>query len=66
VRTLLSQNTTDTTSARAFDTLKLRFPSWDMVRTAPLQDVADAIRVRHLVAWPQVPPGLPGLSRHAC
>jgi endonuclease-3 len=46
VRTLLSQNTTDATSSRAFATLKQRFPSWDSVRDAPLMDVADAIRVR--------------------
>ena len=46
VRTLLSQNTTDKTSARAFATLKERFPDWKAVRHAPTADVADAIRVR--------------------
>lgn len=46
VRTLLSQNTTDKTSGRAFATLKQRFLSWEAVRQAPLEDVADAIRVR--------------------
>ncbi len=45
-RTLLSQNTTDITSARAFATLKQQFPTWDAVRAAPPADVADAIRVR--------------------
>ncbi|KAL4426386.1 hypothetical protein ABPG77_004680 [Micractinium sp. CCAP 211/92] len=45
VRTLLSQNTTDITSARAFATLKQQFPTWDAVRAAPPADVADAIRV---------------------
>ncbi|PRW58639.1 hypothetical protein C2E21_2984 [Chlorella sorokiniana] len=45
VRTLLSQNTTDKTSGRAFATLKQRFPSWEAVRQAPLEEVADAIRV---------------------
>jgi endonuclease-3 len=45
VRTLLSQNTTDKTSARAFATLKERFPDWQAVRHAPMADVADAIRV---------------------
>lgn len=46
VRTLLSQNTTDATSGRAFATLKQRFPGWDAVLRAPPADVADAIRVR--------------------
>lgn len=46
VRTLLSQNTTDKTSGRAFATLKQRFPSWEAVRAAPMEEVADAIRVR--------------------
>lgn len=45
VRTLLSQNTTDKTSGRAFATLKQRFPSWEAVRQAKLEEVADAIRV---------------------
>ena len=35
VRTILSQNTTDTNSVRAFKSLKERFPTWDSVRTAP-------------------------------
>lgn len=52
VRTLLSQNTTDKTSGRAFATLKQRFPSWEAVRQAPLEDVADAIRVRARVGVP--------------
>ena len=45
VRTLLSQNTTDATSGRAFAALKQRFPSWQAVLRAPAADVADAIRV---------------------
>lgn len=45
VRTLLSQNTTDITSGRAFKQLKQRFPSWEAVRLAEAADVADAIRV---------------------
>lgn len=35
VRTILSQNTTDTNSVRAFKSLKERFPTWEAVRTAP-------------------------------
>ncbi|MEW5305059.1 MAG: hypothetical protein WDW36_007623 [Sanguina aurantia] len=53
VRTMLSQNTTDITSLRAFNTLKERFPSWDAVYAAPngeaagprSAEVEDAIRV---------------------
>jgi len=57
VRTLLSQNTTDITSQRAFNTLKQRYASWEAVRVAPLADVADAIRVRSAMpaCLPQVP-----------
>ena len=34
VCTILSQNTTDVNSARAFAKLKQKFPEWEMVRTA--------------------------------
>lgn len=34
VCTILSQNTTDVNSARAFAKLKEKFPDWEMVRTA--------------------------------
>jgi hypothetical protein len=34
VRTILSQNTTDITSQRAFSQLKAAFPTWEAVRTA--------------------------------
>jgi len=34
VRTILSQNTTDTNSGRAFSQLKAAFPTWESVRTA--------------------------------
>lgn len=44
VRTMLSQNTTDTTSIRAFKKLKERFPDWEEVRVSPNEDVEDAIR----------------------
>ncbi|MEZ4834023.1 MAG: endonuclease III [Caldilineaceae bacterium] len=44
--TILSANTNDTNSGRAFHTLKERFgDDWDAVRTAPLDAVKDAIRV---------------------
>jgi hypothetical protein len=35
VRTILSQNTTDVTSQRAYTSLKQLFPAWEQVRTAP-------------------------------
>ncbi|KAK9862353.1 hypothetical protein WJX84_000490, partial [Apatococcus fuscideae] len=44
-RTILSQNTTDTTSNRAFTSLKAAFPTWDDVRTAAPGGVEESIRV---------------------
>jgi endonuclease-3 len=45
VGTILSQHTTDATSERAFAALVARFPTWDEVVAAPVDAVADAIRV---------------------
>jgi len=42
--TLLSQHTSDINSGRAFAQLKQRLPTWEQVATAPVSDVADAIR----------------------
>ena len=42
--TLLSQNTSDHNSGRAFQRLLERFPSWDDVIAAPTGEVEDAIR----------------------
>ena len=44
IETVLSQHTSDTNTARAFASLRARFPTWDGVRTAKTDDVADAIR----------------------
>jgi endonuclease-3 len=44
VLTLLSQNTSDTNSGRAFSRLLQRFQDWQSVVEAPLADVEDAIR----------------------
>lgn len=44
VATILSQHTSDKNSERAFDALRRRFPDWDAVRTAPVNEIADAIR----------------------
>lgn len=44
VGTILSQNTSNTNSSRAMQSLKEEFPSWCDVLEAPVDDVADAIR----------------------
>jgi endonuclease-3 len=44
VGTILSQNTSDTNSDRAFEALKARFPTWDAVREAPARTLERAIR----------------------
>lgn len=44
VGTVLSQNTSDINSGRAYTSLRLRFPTWDLVRAAPRAEVVDAIR----------------------
>ena len=46
IQTILSANTNDRNSGAAFETLKERFAGdWDAVRTAPLDEIKDAIRV---------------------
>jgi endonuclease-3 len=44
IATLLSQNTSDTNSARAFASLKARFSDWDAVRRAPVGAIRSCIR----------------------
>ncbi|HWE62011.1 MAG TPA: endonuclease III [Chloroflexota bacterium] len=44
IATILSQSTSDTNSERAYASLRARFPSWEAVRAAPSEDIADAIR----------------------
>jgi len=44
VATVLSQNTSDTNTARSFTGLRSKFPNWDTVIDAPTCEVADAIR----------------------
>jgi endonuclease-3 len=44
VSTVISQHTSDSNTARAFASLKKRFPEWESVLNADEQDVADAIR----------------------
>ena len=46
IHTILSANTNDRNSGRAFETLRERFDDdWDAVRSAPLAEIKDAIRV---------------------
>ena len=45
VKTVLSQHTNDRNRDRAFATLRERFPSWEEVRDAPVNEVEEAIRV---------------------
>ncbi len=44
VSTILSQNTNDVNRDRAFQALRLRFPTWEAVRDAPVEAVIDAVR----------------------
>lgn len=44
IRTILSQNTNDRNRDVAFERLRERFVSWEAVRDAPPEEVADAIR----------------------
>ena len=50
VGTILSQNTTDTNSHRAFGRLKEALPTWEAVRTAAPAVIEDAIRPGGLAA----------------
>ena len=45
VLTILSQNTSDVNSGRAFDNLREAFPTWDDVVEASSDEVAEAIRI---------------------
>ncbi len=44
IGTILSQNTSDVNSGRAFDALKAAFPSWEAAMRAPVGRIAAAIR----------------------
>lgn len=45
VQTILSQNTSDANSERAYANLRQRFGSWEAVLAAPAGDVIEAIRI---------------------
>jgi endonuclease-3 len=44
IETILSQNTSDANSSRAFASLKARYPSWDAARRARIASLAASIR----------------------
>ncbi len=44
IGTILSQNTSDLNSRRAYASLRASFPTWDQVRAAPVSEIANAIR----------------------
>ena len=44
IATILSQNTSDVNSGRAFDALKAAFPTWEAAMGAPVARIAAAIR----------------------
>ena len=44
ILTVLSQNTSDVNSSRAFESLRARYPTWDRVARARASSVASAIR----------------------
>ncbi len=44
VLTILSQNTSDTNRDRAWERLRLRYPSWEDVAVAPVAELEEALR----------------------
>jgi endonuclease-3 len=44
IATMLSQATTDTQTARSFENLRRRFPTWEEVRDAPAAEIAKQIK----------------------
>jgi endonuclease III len=48
VTTILSQSTTDTNQHRAFQQLTARYPTWDAVLEAPLDELEETIRIAGL------------------
>lgn len=44
IQTILSQNTSDVNTERAFASLWAHFGGWDAIRTAPASEIAEAIR----------------------
>ncbi len=65
VSTIISQNTSDVNRDRAYDRLRARFPTWEMVRDAPTPAVEETIRpagLSHLKA-PRIQEALNFITR---
>jgi endonuclease-3 len=64
VSTILSQNTNDTNRDRAYNSLRRRFPTWEMVRDAEPSQVIDAIREAGLanLKGPRIQAALRGIT----
>ena len=45
IKTILSQNTSDINSFRAFDSLKLKCPNWEICLQTPIEEIEEAIRM---------------------
>lgn len=65
VSTILSQNTSDGNRDRAFARLRERFPTWEAVRDAPVEEVEEAIRPAGLsrVKAPRIQEALRRITR---
>src|SRR5690242_11938338 len=48
IATILSQNTSDTNSGRAFQALRAKYPAWEQVMEAPLPELYEAIKTAGL------------------
>ena len=48
VSTILSQNTNDANRDRAYNNLRTKFPTWESVRDAPVDDVIESVRIAGL------------------
>jgi endonuclease-3 len=66
VTTLLSHSTTDANQVRAFRSLRERLPTWEAVREAPVEEVAEAVRVAGLASQkaPRIQEALRRVSQH--
>ncbi len=62
IHTILSQNTNDTNSGRAYDKLRKKFQTWEDILKADVDDIADviregglakqkSIRIKELLSW---------------
>jgi endonuclease III len=66
VRTILSQNTNDRNRDVAYERMRERFPSWEKVRDAPIDELSDALRPGGLSATkaPRIQHVLEQLGEH--